>query len=337
MNFSHPLEEVKKLSESYKNGDISKDQYERIRNKLMDKYEKSIDSSNHFIESQPTHRNTGVSFNPLLSPILNGEDEGSQELDFKLELENLSKYSLNGKLKEKLDSVNKSVRDFLKPTIDLPSISIETETENVFHSIDQSEQLQSSINKEKDEKETTINGLMKTSNGEFECWESNSFNIETELNNTFTNLKGLEELSEDDFWSMVLQTPIPSGLYYPLPEDMQEQLRKPFFFSKSVMNTLIDNTHSNGLKSRASIVLQAYHMSVYKTLKIPWCIHRVYWSGANKRKIKQLGFIDFYCPWQGCGVFKRWCIFDGNIVKTTLKSEAKTPWKVIINFLLKEF
>ncbi len=84
-------------------------------------------------------------------------------------------------------------------------------------------------------------------------------------------------------------------------------------------------------------MLQAYHIPLFHQLHIPWCIHRLKHSEATSRNIRKALFIDFYCPWDGCSVFKRWNLFEGKILHSKQKSRAKGPINVVVNYMLSKF
>lgn len=82
----------------------------------------------------------------------------------------------------------------------------------------------------------------------------------------------IKEATVSQFWSLVLQTPIPEGEFYPRPENAREVVRLPFLIHKSLIDTLIDDSKEHGMKSGAGLALKAYHKEVFEGLQIPWCV-----------------------------------------------------------------
>ena len=122
-------------------------------------------------------------------------------------------------------------------------------------------------------------------------------------------INSISDLTVAQFWSIILQTPIPEGKYYPLPSDMVEPVRKPFILPKPLIDSLIDPEATNGFKSGASVVLRAYHPKTFGGLQLPWCILKMFRTTSIRYEKAESITITFYCPWHGCKVQKKWfCI-----------------------------
>ena len=130
-------------------------------------------------------------------------------------------------------------------------------------------------------------------------------------------------LTVDQFWSLVLQTPIPEGKYYPLPEDATETARIPFTISKALISSLISEEVQCGLLQGASIVLRTFHSKVFG-LSIPWCIEKTFRSDSAKYAKATELTIDFYCPWNSCEVLKRWIFVDPELLQNEIKKKRLT-------------
>jgi hypothetical protein len=154
---------------------------------------------------------------------------------------------------------------------------------------------------------------------------SPTLDVSVQLNESFsdpsTPLVQLEELTPQQFWSIVLMIDVGEGQYYPDPNTMYEQTRDPFFIPKKLIKSILSDEKANGLESGASVMLKGYHTPVLKTLHVPYCIYKVHRSNGNQMYHKMdICRIDWYCPWKTCAVRKRWFIVDPEqVVKRTRK------------------
>jgi hypothetical protein len=147
--------------------------------------------------------------------------------------------------------------------------------------------------------------------------QGRTLNISKILANTFGTapLKSINELTEDEFWSICLGMHIPEGPYYPLPENMIEHNRDPFFIAKSIVDILLETEKENGMKTGASAVLACFHPQIFAKLRIPWCLYKVNRSQSSLYQKPDFLRIDWYCPWTSCNVTKRWYLVDCDALK----------------------
>jgi hypothetical protein len=134
-------------------------------------------------------------------------------------------------------------------------------------------------------------------------------------------LKDIDNLSVDEFWSILLQLEIPEGDFYPPPDDMVEPIREPFAIECSFFASLIDNDKTSGLKRGASVALRAFHLPLYhKKLSIPWTLERTVLSQSDIYTKSEVAKLIWHCPYQGCNVVKLWFIVNPQVIKV-----CKTP------------
>lgn len=142
--------------------------------------------------------------------------------------------------------------------------------------------------------------------------------VSKQLQQTFIDkeipLKTLDELSVDEFWSILLQVEIPEGMFYPPPNNMNETVREPFFIPKALLSSLFEqSTEDNKIKFKegASIVFRSFFPAIYDNkIKIPWCIKRSTISTSCTYFKADIAKINWYCPWEECEVTKTWYIYD---------------------------
>lgn len=149
----------------------------------------------------------------------------------------------------------------------------------------------------------------------------------------------ITDATVEQFWSLILQTPIPAGPYYPRPEEAREQMRAPFLLAKAFVESLTLKPDGDGLKPGSSLALRAFHTDIFG-LKIPWCISKVVRTKSEKLYSKAEDLrLDFYCPWQGCAVKKRWFLVDCS--KINLVCDRKPRYQkqenMLKHILLKQF
>jgi hypothetical protein len=150
---------------------------------------------------------------------------------------------------------------------------------------------------------------------------TSSLDLSVSLNQLeIPDMKTVYDLTEEEFWSLILGVYIPPGMYYPSPEDMIEQIRDPFPMAMELVNSIIDDNKADGIKDGAILLLRAYHKPVFEKLPIPWCISRTHRTKSNLYSKAEDLRIDFYCPWAGCLVHKRWYFIHPDMISKLLKN-----------------
>jgi hypothetical protein len=167
MSNKHPLKELKLVTEAYKNGLFEEKDYQRFRKLLLQQYEDTLLLSR--TNPQPTEVTTFTKdktptpiLNLSLSPIISPTFEFDRD---------------DPEISEFLQPMNQNISIHMNNSLQLYEIDDNITTDKLDV------------------------GLVPTVSEWGECWQEKDVDLEKMITNSFrtTELKGLEELTEDDF------------------------------------------------------------------------------------------------------------------------------------------